>query len=102
MADRLRNYEPGGDGIHQRFRYYRYLYGEQYGRRALYDELRVARNGPYCRVDSRNRHDRHADDIGEQEDLSQQKPRLAREMKAQLDRWLRDSGARMPTLITDH
>ena len=35
-------------------------------------------------------------DIGEQEDLSKQKPDLAREMKAQLDRWLRETGAKMP------
>ncbi len=39
-------------------------------------------------------------DIGEQHDLAPQEPELAAAMKAELDRWLEASGARMPTPIS--
>lgn len=40
-----------------------------------------------------------ANDIGEKHDLSGQMPELAAEMKGALDRWLKDSGAKMPTPV---
>ena len=40
-----------------------------------------------------------ANDIGERCDLSGQMPERAAEMKGALDRWLKDSGAEMPTPV---
>lgn len=40
-----------------------------------------------------------ANDIGEQQDLSGRMPDKAEAMKAKLDRWLKESGARMPVLM---
>ncbi len=40
-----------------------------------------------------------ANDIGEQRDVSGQMPQRAAEMKAELDRWLEASGAKMPTPV---
>ncbi|MFT5517730.1 MAG: arylsulfatase A [Rhodothermales bacterium] len=42
-----------------------------------------------------------ADDISESRDLALEMPDLARSMKASLDSWLAESGARMPTPIDD-
>ena len=40
-----------------------------------------------------------ANDIGEQQDISGQMPERAAQMKAELDRWLEASGAKMPTPV---
>ena len=36
------------------------------------------------------------EDIGEKNNLAKSKPELAKEMRAELDQWLKESGAKMP------
>jgi arylsulfatase A-like enzyme len=42
-----------------------------------------------------------ADDLSEKNDLAARLPHVAAKMKAQLDEWLADTGARMPERITN-
>lgn len=92
----------GGDSINERPLYWHYPhYGNQGGEPSSVIRDTNGWKLIYYHEDGRNELYNLGEDVGEQTDLAQKYPERAQAMRAQLDEWLQQVDAKMPTVDPD-